>query len=134
MIEKTTPRMRGTTRPVQEAARALRQTETLAEDVLWEALRGRRLNGLRFRRQHAVGRFVLDFFCSRHKLAIEVDGGVHDGRAEQDAWRTDYLATYGYRVLRVTNDEVLTDLAGTLDRILTATESSLAEPDRQTVD
>lgn len=104
------------------AARNLRSSMTVAEQVLWQALRGGQANGLRFRRQHSVGPFVLVFWCPCVKLAIEVDGAVHsdENQAARDAERTAYLAAYGYRVLRVTNDEVLDNLPAVLDRIRTA--------------
>jgi very-short-patch-repair endonuclease len=94
---------------------------TEAERVLWEALRGRRLAGLRFRRQHPVGRFILDFYCPIAKLCVEVDGGIHDLQAEQDAERSAALAAGGYRVVRVRNEEVLQDLPSALARIEAAT-------------
>ena len=89
--------------------RALRQRSTPAEEVLWESLRDRRLEGLKFRRQHGFGPFVLDFSCAAHSLVIELDGAIHDDQAEQDAYRTEYLAQYGYRVIRFRNEEVLRD-------------------------
>ena len=98
----------------------MREDMTPTEQVLWEALRGRRLEGLRFRAQHPVGRFVLDFFCPAHRLAVEVDGEVHAGQTEQDAARTTELEAHGYRVLRFHNEEVLTDLASVLRRIASA--------------
>ena len=99
------------------AAQDLRRNATSAERVLWQALKGRQLNGLRFRRQHPVGRFILDFYCSACKLVVEVDGGVHEARKEGDASRTRELLDHGYRVLRVSNQEVLTDLRSVLERI-----------------
>jgi very-short-patch-repair endonuclease len=94
----------------------LRTRETTAEVVLWEALRGRRLHGLKFRRQHPVGPFVLDFCCAERRLAIELDGGVHAQRQEQDAERAAILAAAGYRLLRFPNDAV----TNRLDEVLAA--------------
>jgi very-short-patch-repair endonuclease len=108
-----------------EVARNLRQQETKAEDVLWRAFRGRRLAGLKFRRQHPVGGVALDFSCPDHHLAIEVDGSVHDDLAERDATRTVYLAELGYRVIRFRNEEVLNDLPSVVRRIHQAVQ---AEP------
>ena len=110
--------VRGTTCEVEEAARALRNEPTPAERVLWGALRRQQLGGLRFRRQHPVGRFVLDFYCPGARLAVEVDGGIHDHQAERDAERTAILKAAGYRVLRFRNDEVSKDLPSVLRRIL----------------
>ncbi len=84
---------------------------------MWEALRDRRFEGLKFRRQHGVGPFVLDFFCATRKLVIELDGAVHDEQVEQDTYRTAHLMQYGYRVLRFRNKEILDDLPGVLERI-----------------
>jgi very-short-patch-repair endonuclease len=98
-------------------AQQLRRELTPAERVLWEALRSRQVGGLRFRRQHAVGPFVLDFYCPAARLIIEVDGSVHDQQAEQDAARTEHLEAYGLRVLRFRNEEVLDNLPVILARI-----------------
>jgi adenine-specific DNA-methyltransferase len=87
---------------------------------MWRALRDRRLNGHKFRRQHPVGPFVLDFCCPAARLAIELDGGVHAAQAEQDAARTELLAANGYRVLRFPNDAVLHSLPSVLDQIRAA--------------
>ncbi len=112
--------MRGVSPELRQAAEQLRDNMTAAEQVLWEAIREKKLGGLRFRAQHPVGQFVLDFYCASCKLAIELDGSVHENRAEEDAARTAHLEAYGYRVLRFQNNEVLTDLASVLTRILNA--------------
>lgn len=97
---------------------------TAAEQVLWEALRDKKLGGLRFRAQHPVGQFILDFYCPACKLAVELDGSIHEGRAEEDAARTTHLRAYSYRVLRFQNEEVLTNLASVTARILGAAKES----------
>lgn len=117
---KTTPRVRGTTPEIQQAARELRwQRSTAAETALWEALQGKQLAGLKFRRQHAVGPFILDFWCPIAKLVVELDGAIHPDpdQITRDAARTEQLAAYGYRVLRFRNEEVLENLDGVLQRI-----------------
>jgi very-short-patch-repair endonuclease len=111
----TSERRRGL--PTAEAARALRQRATQAETALWDALRDRGLDGLKFRRQRPLGPFVVDFVCLEARLVVEVDGPIHDEQAEQDDYRAEFIASYGFRVLRVSNDDVLTDLATVLDRI-----------------
>ncbi|HEX8241898.1 MAG TPA: DUF559 domain-containing protein [Longimicrobium sp.] len=113
-------RIRKNSRELQTAARGMRREPTPAEKVLWDVLRGRGLDGLRFRRQHPVGRFVLDFYCPIHKLAVEVDGEVHDAQQERDAERTAVIEAHGYRVIRFRNEEVLDNLPGVLARIRTA--------------
>jgi very-short-patch-repair endonuclease len=111
------------------AARDLRQRETRAEEVLWEALRDRRLDGLKFRRQHPVGALVIDFCCPARRLAVEVDGDVHAAQVERDAEREAVLAAAGYRVLRFPNDAVRHDLADVLSAIAAAArEKPLPRP------
>ncbi|HEX8276522.1 MAG TPA: DUF559 domain-containing protein [Longimicrobiaceae bacterium] len=116
--------VRGVSAELRAAARGLRRDGTPAEAVLWEALRSNRLDGLKFRRQHAVGRFVQDFYCPAHKLVVELDGGIHDQQAERDADRTSALAAHGCRVLRFRNEEVFDDLPNVLNRIRASIESS----------
>jgi very-short-patch-repair endonuclease len=91
-------------------ARELRRNSTKPESLLWSVLRGGRLGGLKFRRQHPVGPFVADFYCHSAKLVVEVDGMTHDQSAEYDQRRTEYLQRQGLRVIRVINDDVLGDL------------------------
>ena len=110
-------RVRRNSLELQEVARGMRKVPTCAEAVLWEALRDRRLNGMRFRRQHPVGRFVLDFYCPIAKLVVELDGGIHDGQQERDAARSTELNAGGYRVIRFRNEEILGDLPAVLRRI-----------------
>ena len=85
----------------------LRDNPTAAEEALWTILRNKQLLGLRFRRQHKIGRFVADFFCHPAKLVIEVDGGIHEKRHIEDGIRTDLLQSIGLSVIRFTNEEVL---------------------------
>ncbi|HEU0013271.1 MAG TPA: DUF559 domain-containing protein [Longimicrobium sp.] len=110
-------RIRGVDQPIQDAAKRLRQDMTPAEKVLWQGLRRGGIAGLRFRRQHALGKFVLDFYCARARLAVEVDGDVHDHQQDRDDARTAILLGHGIRVLRVRNDEVLGALADVLAKI-----------------
>lgn len=100
-------------------ARALRQSATYAEDKLWQALRGGRVAGHKFRRQHAIGRHFADFACESLRLVIELDGGVHDEKAQalRDLLREQEIEAQGWRVLRFRNEEVTGDLPGVLARI-----------------
>lgn len=94
-----------------EFARKLRSDATDAEALLWSCLRGRRVNDRKFRRQHPVAPYVLDFFCAEMNLAIELDGGQHNsakGRAH-DARRTAFLQSKGIETLRFTNQAMLKD-------------------------
>jgi len=107
--------------PTQAArVKALRRLSTYPERKLWQILRRKQLAGYRFRRQHPIGHFVADFCCPQARLVIEVDGLSHLGQLEHDADRTAYLPACGYRVVRVSNDEVLADEAAVVEFILTA--------------
>ena len=86
---------------------SLKKNPTDAEDVLWQLLRRKNLEGLKFRRQHKIGKFILDFFSVQSRLAIEVDGSIHAKRVEYDAARTQWLESLGIRVIRYSNDEVI---------------------------
>jgi putative DNA methylase len=102
-----------------QAARDLRKTMTDAEQLLWQCLRGKQLDGFKFRRQHPIDRFVLDFYCPAARLAVELDGSQHNteqGRAA-DAERTAWLNARGIRVLRFWNSEVFSNLEGVLTAI-----------------
>jgi very-short-patch-repair endonuclease len=90
-------------------ARRLRRDMTQAEAMLWRSLRGGALDGLKFRRQVPIGRYVVDFLCVEHRLAVELDGAPHD-RDEQkdhDALRDAWLFEHGYRILRLRNELVI---------------------------
>ncbi|MBX3406805.1 MAG: DUF559 domain-containing protein [Phycisphaeraceae bacterium] len=103
----------------QDRAKALRRAMTGPELRLWAAIRDRQLGGYRFRRQHPFGPYILDFYCTSERLVVEVDGRTHFGNDQQvrDAERTEYLGTYGLRVIRVSNDAVLTNIEGVLRTI-----------------
>ena len=116
-MPKDSPRIRGTTRQTEHAARCLRQQLTPAEATLWSALRRRQLAGLKFRCQHPLGRFIVDFYCPACKLVIEMDGDIHTHQRAYDEARTEQLQSFGYRVLRFTNEEVLSDLPDVLAHI-----------------
>ena len=91
---------------ILQAARELRQPQTPAEQKLWSRLRNRQLNGYKFRRQHPIDRFIIDFYCDEAKLCIEIDGDSHAEQIEYDQARTAYLNEVGYTVIRFTNREV----------------------------
>ncbi len=109
-------------RRLTDSARDLRRRETEAEAILWAALRGRQVAGLKFRRQRPAGPFVLDFYCADYRLVVEVDGGIHDQQLEQDAARTAILEGYGYHLIRFRNEQILTNLPAVLARIAKAVE------------
>jgi very-short-patch-repair endonuclease len=100
-----------------ERSRALRRNSTDAERRLWSALRDRRLQGYRFRRQYPIGAFIVDFACTLHRLVVEVDGGQH-AQSAADSRRTAWLAGEGWRVLRFWNNDVLANTEGVVQVIL----------------
>ena len=100
-----------------ERARELRKKQTPAEQVLWEMLRDRQLMGLKFRRQHQVGNYILDFYCHEAKLAVELDGAVHEQRRAKDAKRDAYLKSQGIQVLRIPNETLFNNIGSTLEQI-----------------
>jgi len=92
---------------------------TPEEQILWEALRNRQCNNMKFRRQVNIGPYIADFLCLQHRLIVEVDGLVHNQaeRKEYDQSRDEYLLNLNYRVLRITNDEIHQSLPCVIDRI-----------------
>ena len=100
-----------TTSRMTPSSRGLRQSGGLAEDRVWGRLRGGAVDGWKVRRQHPVGRFVVDFACVPLRLVIEIDGGVHsrDEVALNDHYRQQEIAALGWTVVRFTNAEALTD-------------------------
>ena len=103
---------------LKEFAKKNRENMTLAEQVLWEELK-KNQNGHRFLRQHIIGDYIVDFLCKDDGLIVEVDGGYHAEREQQedDALRTQFLESTGFRVIRFTNEEVLYDTENTIQEI-----------------
>jgi very-short-patch-repair endonuclease len=100
--------------------RKLRKESTVPERCLWNAIRGGRLCGLKFRRQHAIGPFFADFYCHEQRLVIELDGQSHNDQGQYDLDREEYLAAQDLRIIRFTNDQVLFDLVSVVRAILIA--------------
>ena len=107
-----------TQRPVGYRARKLRRNLSLPERMLWQSLR-LRPQGLKLRRQHPIGPYVVDFCCLSLRLVVEIDGTVHDmgDRSTRDDERTRFLKENGYRVLRVSGQRVMADATGTADAV-----------------
>jgi very-short-patch-repair endonuclease len=112
---------KGSSPEVASAAQRLRKQMTPAEACLWQALRNYQLEGLKFRRQHPLAGFVLDFYCPALRLVIEVDGEIHQQQHEADTARTEKLQHLGCTVLRFSNDDVLANLNTVLTEIAQAT-------------
>lgn len=98
----------------QERASQFRQAPTPAEDLLWERLRNRQIGNFKFRRQHIIHGFIVDFCCLEQLLVIEVDGPIHEQQIEYDVERSEVLQRLGYRVVRYTNDQVMQNIDSVL--------------------
>ena len=111
---------------IKETVRHLRRKSTQAERVLWQELRNRKMDGLKWRRQYPLmvndgdtdWTFVADFFCASEKLVIEIDGAVHDDQHDYDNARTAAIKVLGLRVMRFTNNDIMQDTRRVIDRIL----------------
>lgn len=109
-----TPEVR---RKMLEIARQFRKEPTKSESILWQALRGKKLDGVKFRRQQPIGYFVVDFYNSTYRLVVEVDGPIHANQVEADRARRDVLEQIGLSVMRVNAGEVEKSLPAVLARI-----------------
>lgn len=101
-------------------ARRMRHEPTKAEKLLWQKLRRRQLGGYKFRRQHPIGNYIVDFYCAETKLIVEVDGDIHAYQESYDKERTKDLEALGYQVVRFWNEQVLKETIGVLEMILAA--------------
>jgi type I restriction enzyme R subunit len=103
-----------------EQVRELRKSQTSAEKIFWEVVRTKRLLGLKFRRQHQIGNFIVDFYCHDRKLVVELDGEIHNQPEQQqrDRQRSEYLQSLGLRVLRFTNQQIFNDLETILQTLI----------------
>ena len=108
--------------------RTLRNNMSDAEQALWNLLRGRQIYGLKFRRQHPFGDFILDFVCLENKLVIEVDGGQHGQQAGYDESRTQELQAAGFHVLRFWNNEILKEIEAVREKIWLAVQELQPHP------
>src|SRR3989339_1104716 len=98
-------------------AKKLRKTSTKAEALLWKYLSNRGMCGFKFRRQHPMSGFILDFFCPSEKLGIEIDGEIHLKQKEYDAARQNIIESKGVKILRFKNEQVFNDLNEVLKQI-----------------
>ena len=114
-----------------QRVRQMRRTATEPERLIWNAVRGRRLGGLKFRRQVWIGPYVADFVCAEAKLILELDGSQHSDAETYDSRRDASLAEAGYRKLRFWNNDVTGNLDGVLEAILQAWEARLPSPSRR---
>ena len=103
-------------------AREMRHESTPEENILWQQLRNRKILGFKFRRQHSIDRFILDFYCSEANLVIEVEGPIHQFTQVYDSLRKEYLETLGLKIFRFTNDEINDNLDIVMKKISAALE------------
>ncbi|MEK7195156.1 MAG: DUF559 domain-containing protein [Patescibacteria group bacterium] len=100
----------------KDRRRELRKEATSEEEILWQKLRRNSL-GYRFRRQHSIGGYILDFYCFKARLIIEIDGKPHDFQKEYDSNRDEYFKILKYETIRIRNEEIKNNLTDVLDRI-----------------
>jgi very-short-patch-repair endonuclease len=105
-----------------ENARFLKRVMTEAEKVLWDQLRGRSFHNFKFRRQHPIASYIVDFYCHSKKLVVEIDGSIHqvDDNPQYDKARTEELESFGVKVIRFKNADVQNNLSNVLKEILDA--------------
>jgi very-short-patch-repair endonuclease len=117
---------------VRQFARELRHPQTPAEATLWQQLRNRNLS-YKFRRQHPIEVFIIDFYCAQAKLLIEIDGESHleESQAKYDWLRTKYLETLGYKVIRFTNDDIRYNANAVVAKIIEEVEFRIQELQKQ---
>jgi len=95
---------------IVELAKDLRNNMTVSEQKLWSVLRMKLFDGYKFRCQHPLYRYILDFYCHEKRLAIEIDGQVHNSQKEYDTYRDEFLKSLGIRTLRIKNEDVLNNM------------------------
>ena len=108
-------------------ARNLRKDMTISEQKIWKLLRGRK-HECKYRRQVPLGMFIADFCCMKHRLIIEIDGGIHERTKEYDSERDDLLNRAGFRILRFSNNDVLKDIESVIEKICHTCCSSPPSP------
>ena len=119
--------MRGRDQHRAECARSLRRALTPAEFVLWRRIRARRLGGFKFVRQEPIGRYYVEFVCRERHVIVELDGGQH-AESPKDRQRDRALCALGYRVIRIWNNDVIENLDGVLQRLMSELEKSPLTP------
>lgn len=107
-----------TWRDLKPLARTMRTEMTFSERTLWKFLRNRQILGYKFRRQHVIGNFIVDFYCHELKLVIEVDGLSHEEQKSYDRDRQVYLENSGYSVIRFNNEEVVRNISGVIGELM----------------
>jgi very-short-patch-repair endonuclease len=111
---RTTPVLWKKLKPL---AREMRNKPTEAENILWQQLRNKQISGFIFRRQFSIERFIVDFYCPRRRLVIEIDGLIHRYQQDEDAVRQAFIEQQGFHLIRFSNDEVINNLEMVINQI-----------------
>ena len=115
-VRSTNPKEVTLQNTLQLLARQMRKNPTAAELLLWKRLKNRQLNDVKFRRQHPLFQFIIDFYCHEYKLIIEIDGPIHDFQLAKDHLRDQLFQQKGYTIIRFTNNEIL----NTIDNVISS--------------
>lgn len=113
---------------IMESAKLLRNNMTYHEKLLWEKLKGKQICGVRFRRQHPISLFIVDFYCHEARLVVEVDGEIHYDRIDYDDGRSAEMERFGIKVIRFTNFEVENNIRKVIRRIETTVIERIKSP------
>jgi very-short-patch-repair endonuclease len=116
------------TNQTRQRAIQLRRNATTPEQLLWSILCRRQLGGLKFRRQHPIEPYIVDYYCAAINFLIELDGDSHDGRQSYDKQREEHLRKLGLKIFRVSNDDVIHNLEGVAEAILREARGNSDEP------
>jgi very-short-patch-repair endonuclease len=111
-----------------ETARLLRKNMTDSEKLLWERLKGKQVLGMRIRRQHPIDIFIVDFYCHDARLVIEIDGDIHKEKVEYDDGREAEIEKYNLKVIRFSNDEVMSDIDTVINTIIATIKERISSP------
>jgi len=111
-----------------ESARILRKNMTFYEKLLWERLKGKQICGIRFRRQHPINIFVVDFYCHEAGLVVEIDGEIHNMKKDYDDGRSAEMEKFDIKVIRFTNQEVKNNIERVIDKIEMVINERLLSP------
>ena len=111
-------------------ARTLRKNSTIHENIIWNLIRNRQLNGLKFVRQYPIGKYIVDFACRDKKIVIELDGGQHNNEFNiiYDEERIKYIESLGYKVFRFWNNEIDSNIEGVYEKLLEITNEGKTSP------
>lgn len=120
----------GATPEINGNVKALRKNMTKAEEILWERLNKKQILGLRFRRQHPINIFIVDFYCHNARLVIELDGEIHDLPENKiyDSRREEELRELGLEIIRFKNEEIYDNLESVLDKITEVVKNRIENP------